>query len=318
MFFTKPDPGTASRQAIFTWLVVADISQEPLPWQVALVERLEAELQSGLDGLALDGPTGSLLTDAQHARLSGNISALKRVWFVHSVREYSSLPAASRPSYLDNRIETVLAWSALEGALSRDEGARKSSESRDGASVAAFFDQIEAWIENERDPRLQSQMTAAVHDGVVRWLTTHSLAEQPMSVRTQLALRIAHQLDRGLDVSEVAAAGNEGNNHLRENSELLLEAWMLHQARRYSEISPQEKPKFIARQINHVAEWDVFSLVAGDAQQQRPGQGAVRLLRLTEEWIARAPEAERTKLRQLVADVQSQLLSRMLKNGFSF
>ncbi len=171
-----PAPATASRAAIFRWLATADISLEPPATQLALVDRLERELQAGL---SLEGLT--LASKSYQSNIAANAEWLKQLWFVDRTQQYHDLPPNERAAYLDARIETVFAWTTLDAAF--DDSTQGDPA---GSAAADFFDDIQRWIADESNLLQRKQMESAVYDGVVHWLATRELAAQPQDVRAQL------------------------------------------------------------------------------------------------------------------------------------
>ena len=103
VYSLPPDPQTASREAILRWLVLGDVAQQSTAMQVALVDRLESELDQDF------GTSATELSHAQLKTLEHNVSTLKRVWFVERARRYSNLESQERPAYMDARVQTVMA-----------------------------------------------------------------------------------------------------------------------------------------------------------------------------------------------------------------
>lgn len=304
MLLRDPDPATASRQTLLRWLVLSDIARQPRARQLALVDRLETELQAGFDVSQADQ-----LSDQRRTLLQENITTLKRLWFVERVEQYSALSAAEKSAFMDERVNTVLAWTAMEDAL--------QAGGDGGLAAAAFFDEIQAWVDAEEDPARRARMTAAVQDGVVRWLSTHPLDDQPPGVRAELALRIAAQLDAGLRLSSLSSSQpSEEKRRLKQNAELLFQAWLLEQSRLYFDLPESERAAFVDRRIDNVTDWGVLNLLAEEQSDNTQAQGAARLLALTQAWIAAAPEEDQPKLQALTTAVQARMFLRMLQSSF--
>ena len=105
-----PDPSTASRAGLFRWLVLREVAAEPREVQVALVNRLQAELKSGL---AAD-TQGVPLSPAYRELLQKNAEHLKQVWFTTRVEEYTLVPAAEQMEFLTEQIDAISRWTALD------------------------------------------------------------------------------------------------------------------------------------------------------------------------------------------------------------
>ena len=308
MLMRKPNPETASIEAVLRWLVVADISTEPADVQISLVRRLEKELSAGLDVAP-----GAELTSSQQSKLNKNIKHLKRVWFVDAVEQHHQLSAAKEPAFLDHRIDTVMSWAALEQELRPGDSGE--------AATSVFFNEIQDWIRAERDAALRDRMESTVQDGVVRWLSTHSLDKESQELRRELALRIAAQLEAGLELASIERGSAAEAKRLEQNAQLLMESWLRHQARLFDELPPEQQPKFVSGRIEDVMDWGVLKLFAGageNADQTASDQekvGALELMALSQQWIEDSPPEERGQLRALLSAVQAQMLVRMLRRG---
>ena len=202
---------------------MADVTQQPLETQIALVDRLEKELQQGLDPA-----DGIDLSEARQEVADAECFGAKAV-VVRRTSTAISPPGESAARTFHGRAHRDRVGLVELGNRVAD---RRTSGPGAASAVAEFFEEIETWMNDETDIALQAKMETAVREGVVRWLVKQSLTQQPMSVRTELATRIARHLDAGFQVSELQDAKPAEATMLRENCELLMEAWLRQQAPR--------------------------------------------------------------------------------------
>ena len=302
---TPPDPHTANRVAVFLGLAVGHVADQPDDWQIALVNRLRSELRSG------SAPATTIdLSPSRQQQVEANIEQLKQVWFVDCVERYSVLPPSEREAFLDEQIETVLAWSDLEDSLATTgTGAEGSGE--DESAVASFFEDIEHWVGSEQDAELKSRMWNGVHDGIFRWLSTHSLEAQSFHLRQELALLISEQFEDGMTIAPLPAEKAEEKAQLRANCELLMEAWLRHQSMVYAQLPPSERQAYVRAKVETVWQSGVVELLTDSDQGD---VNPIQMLTLSQQWIQRAPEAEREQLRALLAAVQMQLAQQWMES----
>ena len=99
---------------------------------------------------------------------------------------------------------------------------------------------------------------------------------------------------------------------LLANSELLMEAWLRHQASIYAKFASEERSGYLKSQVDIVANSGVVEMLSAGDDTQR---AAIRLLGLCAQWVERSPESERTKMRELIGAVQLELMRRQLQSG---
>lgn len=303
-----PDPRTANRAGLGRWLVLRDLSAEPRDVQLALVDRLQGELMAGFAG---DG--GVPLSPAYRRQLAENAEFLQHVWFEHRSQQYAKCGPDEQMPFLERQIDAIASWSALP--ISTDDDAA-GSDAAPGDPAVQFFTKLEGWID-EAAGETRTQMITAVQDGVVCWLATRDLGEQPRSVRLELALRIVRQLNAGMRLDEILIDLTPPQREkLFANGELLLEAWLHDQARVYAELPAEQRMAYLDARLEEVYKWGVLEVLA-PASDSTGGKtaspaitqmaGLLRLVTLTGQWIERADPEERPRLERLVADVKAQL-----------
>lgn len=303
-YLGPPDPRTASRDALVRWLAVGDVASQPSEVQDGFVDRLASELRTDADF----GDVGRA-TATQREQLTANVETLKARWFVSRVERHAALTGAPRTVHLDEQIATLLAWAKADAELHRE----RLPNSR---SAEGFFADIERWIVEERDAERQSQMKRAVNDGILRWLETYDLAQQPQAVRRALALVIAEGLNEGVKVASLRGGRSEDEQaRLQANGKLLIESWVLAQAETYAATATAERAAFIDARLDEVTRWNVLQLLSdnapasgGNLAQQLP-----QLAAQMEQWIARAAPQQREQLQQFSSDVQSRVLLHVLE-----
>ena len=222
-YYGRPDPHTASREAIVRWLAIGDVASQPPDVQDEFVDRLASELREDPDFSDVGAATAT-----QRDRLAANVETLKARWFVSRIARHAELSGQPRTVHIDEQIATLLAWAKADMELNH-----QSSPNR--RSVDSFFADIERWIAEERDSGLQLKMKRAVNEGILRWLETYDLDEQPQSVRRALALVIAEGFNEGVTIVSLRGGRSDAElARLQANGKLLMESWVLVQAEKYS------------------------------------------------------------------------------------
>ncbi len=303
-FIRLPHPSQANRQQLLRWLVERDLAQEPDDIQVALVDRLEEELAAGLE---VSGQTGSLTAD-QRTRIQDNLRHLKRAWFRSRVERYQACQPTERMPFLEKQIAAVAQWAEIEASINTD------GSGQNNASISAFFEDIDRWMEEEQGDR-QQRMYSAVSDAVVAWLATRDLSEQSMETRRDLALRIAESLDYGRKADEVVGDLSESQQaQLLSNGELLVEAWLLDRANHFAKLPAEDRKEFVSAQIENVVKWNILEFFApSDGSPASAMAGMGKFVLLTQTWVARAPDDMKPHLRELLASVMQAFLARSAK-----
>lgn len=303
--YQLPHPRDADKSQLFRWLVQREIVDEPYEIQVALIDRLEAELP---DVSELDDAT-SQLDGHQREQLSRNFRQLKRVWFTTRADRFAACPENERANFLARQLRTIHSVSAIlaqEGASSPN-------------LMSGFFDDIQRWME-EAGADQRQRMAEVVEAAVVYWLATGDLKTQPFETRREVANRIAHALDRRSRAFAPSSIvdSDERQSVLRSNSLLLFEAWFLDRAAEYESLSSDNRDQFVAEQIKRVYGWGVldFLMQSNADPSPDPPSGLLRMMRLAKlvnTWIERAEEPDRTRMGNLFTHVQRQLISGAVK-----
>jgi hypothetical protein len=299
--YGEPDARTASRDAIVRYLATSDLRLAPPAKLDPLIDRLADELRADANFSADRKPS-----DSQRQLLVQNVEVLQRRWFVTRVNGYHELLPNEQRAYLDEQIDTLLAWAKVDAALVTI-----------GSPAIDFFADIERWIAEEPNAEQQDRMQQAVGDGIARWLATHDLSEQPPAVRRKLAIVIAGGLNDGVDLASVKAEQSPVElPQLRDNSLLLVEAWLSAQAETYAALPADERGGFLDARIDEVARWKVFDLLSiGDASGANArAMSWSQFAAIIDTWIARAEPSQQPQLQALATDVQARILQRMFQS----
>jgi hypothetical protein len=300
------DPATAPREQLLRHLALRDLSTQPLAVQGQWVERLERELTSDL---ATNAAMPSEIADQYRERLASNIRVLQRAWFRLRTAEYADIDPAERGEFLRRQLRVVGAWSRIASLISTQ------PISSDDA-MRGFIAQLDRWLQatsgEERD-----QMATAVKDGTVCWLSTTDISGQPLAMRRELAERLAHELNRGAEVSPAGLVDAEDRELLLVNAQSLVEAYAYKLAAEYAALPADERPQFIDEQLAAVQRWGVIELLSpapSDATAASKNQTAA-MLALVEQsraWVDNAPEADRPQVAAFVRGLEQRLLWKQL------
>ena len=312
----RPDPATASREALLRYLVVGEIAAEEEEYQVALVDRLMNDFAENPD---LPTGTAEQIPKGYREQLDLNLDTLKRAWFVSRCLRYREMSESAatqdvaKAAYLDEQIGAVLAWSRVDLQLSTAEGLADDDAQR-AAYAGEFFGQIEQWIATAEAERA-TIMNRAVRDAILRWLSTRSLAEEPMGTRQELAKVVVAELDRGLKLEQIMGSLEEAEkSQLAANSLLLIEAWLHEVAIEYEQLPSDQRQAFLRAKLDQVVEWDLAGLIAeggsGSTSAMSELQASLRMLAVINQWIARADHDSRGRFEMFMFDLQRQWLLR--------
>ena len=311
-----PAPQQSDRDQLLRWLVLREIADQPWDVQVALVDRLEEELAKGLDARS----QGETLDDQYARQLASNVKRLKEVWFLSRVEHYSSCALDRRGEFLKHQLAVIASWSQLDVPTARN-GSHEKEEDDHHQTTSRLFADIERWMA-QAGPAMSERMSQAVRDGTIIWLSTRSLADEPMTTRRDLAQRIASELDRGLSVADVGSqVGLEGQKVLQENSLLLLEVWLLDQAETLDALPPDEHVTYVDEQLDRILAWGILDWIAatapaGSASSSGTFAGPLAFLTAANQWVQRAPLDQQPQLRRLLQLTQQRLFLRSLSGLF--
>ena len=158
-----PDPSVATRQELFHWLVLRDLSKESVGVQEKILSRLDTEFEK-IDDL---GTTIEDLGDGQRQMLWHNVTVLLEPWLLGKVEQYSQLPASQRNDYLDRFLDRAELWSKVGTACLRSSA---SQGAQGGSSVSKLvMEQIEQCSQRAA-PEQRRRIGTFVAAVEARWL----------------------------------------------------------------------------------------------------------------------------------------------------
>lgn len=299
-----PSPKSCSQAQLISWLVFRDLSEESIETKLALLDRFQEELKGGLKA----NHSSSALSEKHRQRLQNNIEILQHLWFTSRVEIFSTLPASARDDYLDEQIVTIFAWSSMDlsppGEFDPENIAQGSRR-----ATASFFDQIGKWIVQASSEE-KKQMNMAVQAGLIRWLATQDLSQETLQTRRVLARRITTQLEQGLQLAGIQGSSSHENQQLLANGFLLVEAWLYDCVDEYHKLPQERREKYVDRLIDSVTRWRIIEFLM-NSQQNEPVSmlsSWFRFMKITNQWIQRADEKNRSRMRVFVNTFQRRLI----------
>lgn len=298
--YRLPDPGTADREGLVRWLVIADLGEHDDATCRTLVDRCEAVFAD--DG-ELPGQTAEL-GDEDRQRVQRNIERLKEVWFHARVDEYLALEDDKRPAFLDRQIGNIFRCAELDRRL--DEGGGDSGGTQAAGTdsyVAAFFASLSQW-QAAAPPAKREQIDEVIRAGLIRWLATHDLAKQSASVRRSIVEGLEQELGDRLSFGDATStlAASESTRFWR-NVEVLTEAWFHLKAEQFAHLAEDERPAFVQRQLAVIDELAAHWPSAGN-------NGTSDIAARLREWIAAAENDNRPAVERFAVALQKAWFAR--------
>ncbi len=166
------DPSVATRQQLFRWLVLRDLSKEPVDIQQKILSRVtEIEEAGELDSA---GDLGAMIQNMEQSHrqmLWHNITLLLQPWLLARVEQYSKLPASQRLDYIDSFLARAAVWNKVGSACSKNlEGGNAGSEvQKEGASVSKLLMEQIKQLSDRAPPDERRQIAAFVAAVEARW-----------------------------------------------------------------------------------------------------------------------------------------------------
>ncbi len=132
-----PDPSVATRQELFRWLVLRDLSKESVEIRQKILSRLDTEFEKidDLDSTIKD------LEDAQRQMLWHNVTVLMEPWLLGKVEQYSQLPASQRNDYIDRFLDRAELWNKVGSACLKNQASQRPKG--DSSASELILGQIE-------------------------------------------------------------------------------------------------------------------------------------------------------------------------------
>jgi hypothetical protein len=301
---TRIDPATASRPQLLRYLVLTDLSVEPLAVQQAWVDRLQVELTSD-EPLVGDGKSEKIeLSAGFKAKLLANIQTLQSVWFQKRSAEYARLSAAERDAFMLDQLEVVGAWAKIGSLLAAEPVPVE-------VATRHLIERIDHWT-TEAKGQEREDMIAAVNAGTLCWLSTSDLSTYPAGVKRELAQRLAIELDRGASPKIDGMITDPARHEkLVANAGQLVEAYIHAIAQQYHALSSTtERNEFVDQQLANVEKWRLSELLAGPGSNAPVNRAAaaLALVEQSKRWVANASEEERPAVQSLVGAIEQRLL----------
>ncbi len=304
--YRLPEVATADREGLVRWLVIADLDERDEATCRALVDRCEVVFA---DEGKLPADTEAL-NDDELARVKRNVERLKEVWFHARVDDYLALPTDERAALMDRQIGNIFRCAELDRRLD-DGGEDAGGDSNDdaGGYVAAFFDSLSAW-QAAAAPAKQERIDEVVRAGLIRWLATHDLAQQPSAVRRSIVAglekALGSELSFGDATSTLAAAEGE---QFWKNVEVLAEAWFHAKADEFASLAEMERPPFIVQQLAVV---DELAAHWPSVSKNVSKSGAAGIAGRLQVWIAATATEKRAAAEEFAVALQKAWFARAL------
>jgi len=156
--------------------------------------------------------------------------------------------------------------------------------------------------------------------GLLRWLVTRDLSQEPLQTQEQLLVRLEQELRRGVEIGEARKQLTEvQQQQLLANADLLGQLWFFQQVDRYSELAATARQKFLDEQIDDVQRSGVAKALTSLTSD---GTGSAtnvwaRLYQRVQRWTEQLEPQRKTKADEFLAAVQGNLLLRTLRASFS-
>jgi hypothetical protein len=156
--------------------------------------------------------------------------------------------------------------------------------------------------------------------GLLRWLVTRDLSQEPPETQEQLLVRLEQELRRGVEIGEARTQLTEPQQQqLLANADLLGKLWFLEQVDRYSALAQTARQKFLDEQLEDVQKSGVVKALCsltGDGADSTTSVWA-SLHRRVQRWTERLEPGRKTKADEFLAAVQGNLLLRAFRASFS-
>jgi hypothetical protein len=311
-----PHPSEATPTQLGYWLVLRDMSEQPEEIQLALIQRLVEDPTI----FSTSNDDSVRLTNGQEKQLRSNIDLLKYTWFQDRVTQFQKTDPEHRWQFLEKQIDVVGDWATL---MFENSAVLYPDAPADQDFSKLFFDEVESWLA-KTPPDRHPQAYEAVADGIVCWLGTSSLTEQPDGTRLELANRVTRELDLGVEIdSSFDNIPKECHTQLAANCELMVEAWLVDTAKEYVSLkSSSEKANFVDQLIAKFEKWKVMELLGsfenagetqnGAQQKQEIGESFQKFNAMIDTWVKRSEKSDAEALKKLVSAVKTRMLFKML------
>jgi hypothetical protein len=161
-------------------------------------------------------------------------------------------------------------------------------------------------------PRLPDPATAD-REGLLRWLVTQDLSQEPLDTRLTLARRLEQEFGEKIDWAAVGKRlDGPQRDRLWENVALLLEPWFADKVDGYFRLPESGRPAYVDRTIELIDNWKGAVALAADPPAGNPCAKRPGLLELLAErigrWMQSVTPHRRDEARQFLLAVQTRWL----------
>jgi hypothetical protein len=165
-------------------------------------------------------------------------------------------------------------------------------------------------------PRLPDPATAD-RDGLLRWLVTRDLGQEPFETRLVLARRLEEEFSGKIDWAAVGRnLDGQRRDRLWDNVLLLLEPWFADKVDGYFRLQEPQRPAYLDQTLQLIENWKGATALspedsAASPQARRPGLIEVVVERIGR-WTESVTPQRRQQVREFLLAVQSRWLQAAL------
>ncbi len=165
--------------------------------------------------------------------------------------------------------------------------------------------------------RLPDPATADT-EGLMRWLVTRDLSDEPIAIRQRLLTRLEKELRAGVDLQSVDEQVSEQRRELFwQNVDVLLEDWFRQETVQFAQISdPVKQKSYIETKLDEMLAWRSVQQLRANFESKPGGEFALlqQCQERTTKWINTAPPGDAKEMKDLSAALRQAILLRAL-NG---
>jgi hypothetical protein len=125
------------------WLATEDVSDQPLELRRAAVNRIERELERGLELFELPLE----LSGAEEETLRANGILLTEVWFGDRADEYATLDEEQRQAFVDDQLRKIAEWEIIQYLANTD----TNDPSQQIVAIAHVSNLVRKWVDKVPD-----------------------------------------------------------------------------------------------------------------------------------------------------------------------
>jgi hypothetical protein len=166
--------------------------------------------------------------------------------------------------------------------------------------------------------RMPDPQTADLR-GLLRWLVTRDLSQEPDATQEQLLSRLEGELRGGLELTAGDQLTEDQRARLVENADLLGRRWFLKQVEQYTALAASEKATFLDRQIDEVQQSGVVQALVAVLEPAGSSASTNAWSSLNERighWTARMEAGRKAKVEEFLAAVKGNLLWRTVRGNW--